>query len=121
MQPTLLIALPTILLFATWDAFIGAIPYGIKYGILASVFCLASILIKELALGKPGGSMRMSINKYILSFIFSTSLTWVAGTFMGASIDLCYVIAGATGLTIEWTPAWVQTQAFARIRKIFKS
>lgn len=120
MHPFFIIAIPTLLFVSTWETLIGTIPYGLKYGVLSTVFCLAAILLKELALGKAGGSIRMSINKYVLSFIFSTSFTWLAGTFMGASIDVNYVLAGAIGLTIEFSAPWFQTRAFAWIRKFFK-
>jgi len=121
MHPLFIIVIPTLLFVTTWETFIGAVPYGLKYGILSTVFCLAAILIKELGLGKVGGSIRMSINKYTLSFIFSTSLTWLAGTFLGASVDINYVIAGAVGLTIEFSAPWFQTKAFVWLKKVFKS
>lgn len=120
MHPVFLVVLPSLLIVTTWETFVGAVPYGVKYGILSSVFCLAAILIKELGLGKAGGSMRMSINKYVLAFIFSTSVTWLAGTFMGASVDLNYVLAAVVGLTIEFSAPWFQTRAFAWLRKFFK-
>lgn len=121
MNPLILLVGSTLLIAGTWETLVGAVPYGIKFGIISLVFCLAAILIQEIGMGRIGGSLRISINKYVLAFIFGTSLTWFGGTILGLSIETCYCIAAAVGLTIEIFAPWIQKKAFVWLKKVFKS
>ena len=106
----------------SWEGAIGAIPYGVQYGGISLVGCLAAIWIKEESgKAKENATIRTSYRKFGLAIIFGTGLTWIATNFLHASVDICYVIAGVVGLCIEPLAPWVQRDAFERIKKYLKS
>ena len=103
--------LVTLISITAWQNALDALPYGVKYSLIALVACFVSIAAKEEVYGVKT-PIRAAIRRMFLSVAFAWGITWMATTKFGFAEDNNYIIAGLTGLCIELVVPYAQKKGF---------
>lgn len=105
-----------LLFFTNWDQFKETIPFGVYFGVVAIVGSMIMPLYKP-----EGTTIRGFIRRMLLSVILSTGVTWFLRTYMGAGENLCLVVSGLIGFTIDFSTPWLYFKAVNMLKSIFKT